>query len=96
LTPPDKERGDEKEQQQQHTERLKAAIRKFLNTTQIHREVALYSLTSKSFAAEGFNPQWQLYHLRHVCVRGGNDGIYMGNELKKNRFEPDLRVNQKA
>ena len=62
----------------QHQDRLRIAILKFLNTTQIHREVGLHSVTANGFAAEGFNPEWNVYHLRHVCVKGGTDGLYMG------------------
>ena len=68
----------------QHTERLNYAILKFLNNTSIHKEIGLYSLTSKNFAADGFNPDWELFHLRHVCVKGGTDGLYMGNLTELN------------
>jgi hypothetical protein len=51
---------------------------RFFNTTSIHKEVGLYSVTSKKFAAEGYNDDWNFYQLHHVCVKGGSDGIYTG------------------
>lgn len=62
-----------------HNLKVKQAVMKFLNTTQIHKEVGLYSPTTNDFAATGFNFEWNLFHLRHICVKGGTDGLYMGN-----------------
>jgi hypothetical protein len=54
-------------------------LKEFFKTTFLRKETGAYTLSGKkTIYAKGYNPSWSLYRFHHVCVRGGNDGIFVG------------------
>jgi hypothetical protein len=54
-------------------------LNEFFKYTFIQKETGFYDKQDKKIKfAPGFNPSWAIYRFHHVCVKGGNDGIYVG------------------
>lgn len=61
-------------------EQLKVELNGFFNDTYITKWKSIFDPKTKSFKAKGYKANWEMYHLHHVCISGGKDGIYVGTE----------------
>ena len=59
----------------------------FFNSTYIRKETGEWSPVLKRWSSEGFNPQWNLFHFHHACVRKGDEAIYIGLKNVPNRWK---------
>lgn len=55
------------------------ALQTFFSTTFMRKETGYYNgdVRDGKYAA-GFNPSWAFFRFHHVCLRGANDGIFVG------------------
>lgn len=57
----------------------KEDLKEFFKTTFLRKETGAYTKEGKKTVyATGYNPSWSFYRFHHVCIRGGNDGIFVG------------------
>ena len=59
-------------------DQLKPELSKFFNDTSITKLKSIFDPKTKQFKAKGYKANWELYHMHHVCISGGKDGVYVG------------------
>lgn len=52
----------------------------FFNDTYIEKVKGAWDFKKKFFKYDCFKEDWQLYHMHHVCTKGGYDGVLVGIE----------------
>ena len=55
-------------------------LKNFFSTTFVRKVKGVFDPKTKKYLGVGYNTAWEMYHLHHVCVRGGADGIFVGIE----------------
>ena len=61
-----------------------AQLSSFFNGSFISKVKGAYDNEKKSYKAEGFNFNWDIYNFHHVCVRSGIDGLVIGIDGRDN------------
>ena len=55
-------------------------LKEFFSSTFVRKVRGVFDPKTKKYLGIGYNTAWELYHLHHICVRGGADGIFVGIE----------------
>ena len=63
----------------------------FFSTAYVKKAGGRYGGPGKGYLVPGFNPSWEVYHLHHVCVRGGMDGIFAGFFKQDNEWGKTIK-----
>ena len=59
----------------------------FFNETYIEKMKGAWDFKKKYFKYDCFKDDWQMYHLHHVCTKGGYDGILIGIDGVYNEWD---------
>ena len=65
----------------------------FFNSTYIEKVKGSWDFKKKFFQFDCYKEDWQLYHLHHVCTKGGYDGVLIGIDGVPNDWHHRSRKN---
>jgi hypothetical protein len=62
-------------------------LKEFFSSTYIEKAKGMWDKKTNNYLFQCFKEGWALYHLHHVCVKGGQDGIVTGLEGVDNDWQ---------
>lgn len=70
------------------------AFKDFFSQTYLERMTAPWDAKKNRYQPLGYSPGWEMFHIHHMCVRGGTDGIFVGIEGVENSWTDKAKYNK--
>jgi len=61
-------------------------FKNFFSQTYLEKMTAPWDNKKNAYTIAGYTPGWEIFHMHHMCVRGGSDGMYVGIDGVENNW----------